>query len=161
MRVFSLKKTKYVFLYILILFLGLLEPTYAKKRFCKKHFNTLNSESSSNVSIRPDFPIPNIAGITFSTKDRFIEYFFNTGDTKGAPWSRYSRTVDRRLRALAEITSFPKLKETFGRKLEKYTYRNQEYYGWYSIEVDKQFRIIFRWENNHATDIRIEDYHGG
>ena len=31
--------------------------------------------------------------------------------------------------------------------------------GYWSIRVNKQWRIIFRWENNHAYDVEIVDYH--
>ncbi len=31
--------------------------------------------------------------------------------------------------------------------------------GQYSIRINKQFRICFRWENNFAYDVEIVDYH--
>ena len=31
--------------------------------------------------------------------------------------------------------------------------------GFYSIRVNKQWRIIFRWVYGHAEDVRIIDYH--
>jgi proteic killer suppression protein len=31
--------------------------------------------------------------------------------------------------------------------------------GRHSIRVDEQFRVTFRWEENHAHEVRCEDYH--
>ena len=31
--------------------------------------------------------------------------------------------------------------------------------GQYSIRINDQWRICFRWENGHALDVEIVDYH--
>ena len=31
--------------------------------------------------------------------------------------------------------------------------------GFYSIRINSQWRIIFRWAENSATDVQIVDYH--
>jgi proteic killer suppression protein len=31
--------------------------------------------------------------------------------------------------------------------------------GFYSIRVNDQWRVIFRWSANHAVDVRLTDYH--
>jgi proteic killer suppression protein len=31
--------------------------------------------------------------------------------------------------------------------------------GEYSIRVNQQWRICFRWQNGHASDVEIADYH--
>lgn len=31
--------------------------------------------------------------------------------------------------------------------------------GFYSIRVNKQWRICFRWQEGHAWDVQITDYH--
>ncbi len=31
--------------------------------------------------------------------------------------------------------------------------------GYYSIRVNDQWRIIFRWENSNALDVLLTDYH--
>lgn len=33
--------------------------------------------------------------------------------------------------------------------------------GFYSIRINKQYRIIFRFENSNAYDVKIIDYHKG
>jgi proteic killer suppression protein len=31
--------------------------------------------------------------------------------------------------------------------------------GFHSIRINRQWRIIFRWENDNAHDVKITDYH--
>jgi proteic killer suppression protein len=31
--------------------------------------------------------------------------------------------------------------------------------GRHSIRVNDQYRLTFRWDNNHAYEVRCEDYH--
>lgn len=31
--------------------------------------------------------------------------------------------------------------------------------GFYSIRVNSQWRIVFRWSGNHSQDVRLLDYH--
>jgi proteic killer suppression protein len=31
--------------------------------------------------------------------------------------------------------------------------------GRHSIRLNEQYRVTFRWENGHAYEVRIEDYH--
>ena len=31
--------------------------------------------------------------------------------------------------------------------------------GFYSIRINNQWRIVFRWENNMAYEVQITDYH--
>ena len=31
--------------------------------------------------------------------------------------------------------------------------------GRYSIRVNDQYRVTFRWENGHAFEVAVEDYH--
>ena len=32
--------------------------------------------------------------------------------------------------------------------------------GFWSLRINDQWRIIFRWEGNDAQDVKITDYHG-
>ncbi len=41
-------------------------------------------------------------------------------------------------------------------KLEKLKGNLKEYY---SIRINNQWRIIFKWIDNHATEVEITDYH--
>jgi len=31
--------------------------------------------------------------------------------------------------------------------------------GFWSVRINQQWRLIFRWETGNATDVRITDYH--
>lgn len=31
--------------------------------------------------------------------------------------------------------------------------------GFYSIRINDQFRVVFKWHENGASDVRIVDYH--
>lgn len=31
--------------------------------------------------------------------------------------------------------------------------------GWHSIRINDQFRIVFRWKDGNAHEVRITDYH--
>jgi len=31
--------------------------------------------------------------------------------------------------------------------------------GRHSIRLNEQYRVTFRWENGHAYEVRVEDYH--
>ena len=41
-------------------------------------------------------------------------------------------------------------------KLEKLS---GNYKDFYSIRINDQWRIIFKWESNHALEVEIIDYH--
>ena len=43
-----------------------------------------------------------------------------------------------------------------GNRLEKLKGNYKDYY---SIRINDQFRIIFKWEAKNATEVRIIDYH--
>jgi len=34
-----------------------------------------------------------------------------------------------------------------------------DWLGYHSIRVNDQWRIVFRWEGNNASDVRLLDYH--
>jgi proteic killer suppression protein len=31
--------------------------------------------------------------------------------------------------------------------------------GWYSIRINDQWRLLFRWQGGNAREVRIVDYH--
>ncbi len=62
----------------------------------------------------------------------------------------------RKLRMLNNAQDVNDLKIPPGNKLEKLKAKLQEYY---SIRINNQWRIIFRWINNDSYDVEIVDYH--
>ena len=62
----------------------------------------------------------------------------------------------RKLRMLNSSVDLKDLMIPPSNKLEKLKGNLNEFY---SIRVNDQFRIIFRWENGNATDVKLLDYH--
>jgi len=62
-------------------------------------------------------------------------------------------------RLLDQINASPridKLRTPPGNRLEKLHGRLE---GYWSIRINDQWRIIFKWQNNQAIDVEIVDYH--
>jgi len=78
--------------------------------------------------------------------------------------SRYSRRLPRELHAKAQrlfdqINAAPSLeflRVPTGNRLEKLVGNMK---GEWSLRINKQWRIVFRWKNNDAYDVIIVDYH--
>ncbi|MBO6795349.1 MAG: type II toxin-antitoxin system RelE/ParE family toxin [Balneolaceae bacterium] len=62
----------------------------------------------------------------------------------------------RKLRMLNNSQDIMDLKIPPSNRLEKLT---GDLKGFYSIRINKQWRIIFRWENGNAFNVQIIDYH--
>ena len=62
----------------------------------------------------------------------------------------------RKLRMMNNALRIEDLKAPPGNKLEKL---KGNWSGFYSIRVNQQWRIVFRWEREAAYDIQILDYH--
>ena len=62
----------------------------------------------------------------------------------------YKLDVLNAAQVLADLCSPP------GNRLEPL---RGELKGFYSIRINSQWRIIFRWAENSATDVQIVDYH--
>ena len=62
----------------------------------------------------------------------------------------------RKLRMLNRSTIINDLKVPPGNKLEKLRSNRQ---GQYSIRINNQWRICFRWSGQDAHDVEITDYH--
>jgi toxin HigB-1 len=62
----------------------------------------------------------------------------------------------RKLRMLNNSQDIADLMIPPSNKLEKLKGKSRDFY---SIRINDQWRIIFRWENHHAYDVEILDYH--
>jgi toxin HigB-1 len=91
--------------------------------------------------------------------------------TKGIEDINYSRVTKEALRTLPKelhhkariklarlgaVTSMQDLQEIRGNRFEKLKGERQ---GQYSIRINDQYRICFKWENENAVDAEIIDYH--
>ncbi|MFN2316408.1 MAG: type II toxin-antitoxin system RelE/ParE family toxin [Gemmatimonadales bacterium] len=66
------------------------------------------------------------------------------------------RVMLRKLVQLDAATGLDDLRAPPGNRLEKLT---GDRTGHYSIRVNDQWRICFRWASDHAYDVEIVDYH--
>ncbi len=66
------------------------------------------------------------------------------------------RTARRKLLYLHDADDLNDLLAPPGNRLEKL---RGDRAGQYSIRINDQWRICFRWQNGHAFDVEIVDYH--
>ena len=66
------------------------------------------------------------------------------------------RGVQRKLKLLDAANRLDDLAVPAGNRLERLK-GNQA--GRSSMRVNEQYRVTFRWENGHAYEVRVEDYH--
>ena len=66
------------------------------------------------------------------------------------------RTATRKLEMLDAVTVLADLRVPPGNQLEKLMGDRS---GQYSIRINRQWRICFRWFENAAWDVELVDYH--
>jgi toxin HigB-1 len=71
-------------------------------------------------------------------------------------WANVARVALRRLRVLHRVGSLAELQALPGNRLEALKDDRQ---GQYSIRVNDQFRICFRWKDGDAYGVELTDYH--
>ena len=64
--------------------------------------------------------------------------------------------IKRKLKLLDVAQTLDDLRSPPGNRLEAL---KGDHRGRHSIRVNEQFRVTFRWEGNHAYEVRCEDYH--
>ncbi|MEA1873779.1 MAG: type II toxin-antitoxin system RelE/ParE family toxin [Bacteroidota bacterium] len=62
----------------------------------------------------------------------------------------------RKLRMIQNSQNLADLRIPPSNRLEKLKGKSKDFY---SIRINDQWRIVFRWENNHTYDLEIMDYH--
>lgn len=67
------------------------------------------------------------------------------------------RVARRKLIYLDSAMQLQDLRVPPGNKLEKLKGSRK---GHYSVRINDQWRICFKWNNNNAYDVEIVDYHG-
>ena len=63
----------------------------------------------------------------------------------------------RKLRMLDAATRLDELRVPPGNRLEAL---KGDRAGQFSIRINDQWRVCFRWQDGHAYDVEIADYHG-
>jgi len=89
---------------------------------------------------------------SFKCKD--TERLFNDMDVKR--FRGISRKARIKLEILNAVVSLGGLKIPPGNRLEA---MKGDRKGQYSIRIDSQWRICFKWINGHAHEVEIVDYH--
>jgi proteic killer suppression protein len=75
---------------------------------------------------------------------------------KSRRWAGIARLAARRLQAIDYASAVEDLKDPPGNRLEKLKGDRK---GQWSIRINDQFRICFRWDGKDAWDVEIVDYH--
>ena len=66
------------------------------------------------------------------------------------------RIVQRKLKMLDVAARMDDLESPPGNRLKAL---RGELRGRHSVRVNEQYRVTFRWENGHAFEVAVEDYH--
>ena len=88
-----------------------------------------------------------------TTADLFRER--NTRAARRIPRELW-RAVQRKLKVLDGAARVEDLRIPSGNRLEKL---KGQHLGRYSIRVNDQYRVTFRWEGGDASEVCVEDYH--
>ena len=90
--------------------------------------------------------------LTFKCKD--TQELYDTGANKR--FASIARVALRKLDMIAAATKVETLRVPPGNRLEPLQGRRK---GQWSIRVNDQWRICFRWSGANAEDVEIADYH--
>lgn len=91
--------------------------------------------------------------VSFGSK--YTEKIWEGERVKNIP-SEIQQLGRRKLRMLNNSQNLNDLKIPPSNRLEKLSGDRKDYY---SIRINIQWRIVFRWENNQAKEVEIMDYH--
>ncbi len=91
--------------------------------------------------------------VSFGNTD--TEKIWNGIRVKGLP-GEIQEIGRRKLRMLNNSTNLIDLKVPPSNRLEKLSGRMKEFY---SIRINDQWRITFRWQSGNAFEVEILDYH--
>jgi toxin HigB-1 len=80
---------------------------------------------------------------------------FNGEYTRKLPDDIQSRALVK-LRQVHRISSIDQLRQPPSNRLESLSGNLK---GFWSIRINQQWRIVFRWKDGIASDVRITDYH--
>ncbi len=89
--------------------------------------------------------------------DKNTERLFQRNLVKKFP-SSIVRSAYRKLLIIDASSNLDDLRIPPGNRLEKLSGKMSDYY---SIRINNQWRIIFKWKHNDAYEVKIIDYHKG
>lgn len=88
-----------------------------------------------------------------TTADLFRER--NTREARRIPRELW-RSAQRKLKAIDVAARLEDLTIPSGNRLERL---KGDQAGRYSIRINDRYRVTFLWEQHHAYEVRVEDYH--
>lgn len=89
-----------------------------------------------------------------SYKDEETKKLYETG--KSRKYNAILRVALRKLDMIAAATQVETLRVPPGNRLEKL---EGDRVGTWSIRINDQWRVCFKWEGSNATEVEIVDYH--
>ena len=89
-----------------------------------------------------------------SFADQETRNVYLTGSSRR--WNSTARIAARRLQAIDFASAIEDLSNPPGSRLEKLKGDRK---GQWSIRINDQFRVCFRWNEKDAWDVEIVDYH--
>ena len=103
----------------------------------------------------PTFDVSNAKSMIISFGDKNTEKIWN-GIAVKKPSIEIQEIGRRKLRMLHNSIDINDLKIPPSNRLDKLKGNLKDLY---SIRINNQWRIIFKWENNNAFEVEILDYH--
>lgn len=92
---------------------------------------------------------------SFSCKN--TESFYTSGTVpRKTSWQAIKKIAARKLDMLDAAIELEDLKVPPNNKLKSLS---GNFKGFHSIRINDQWRIVFKWENGHANEVKICDYH--
>ena len=91
-----------------------------------------------------------------SFADKRTAAIFQGLEVRGLPWE-IQETARRKLKIIDAAPSIESLRVPPGNRLE--TLKGSKRKGQWSIRINDQWRICFRWKDGAALDVEITDYH--
>ena len=95
-----------------------------------------------------------IRDVIKSFADRKTQLLFEDKVVRG--FQGFARRAKRKLTALHAAARLEDLKVPPANRLEKLKGNLKDHY---SIRINDQWRVVFRWHEGHAYEVRILDYH--
>jgi toxin HigB-1 len=90
-----------------------------------------------------------------SFADKATRDFFERGKCPAA-WRAFSKIANRKLSMIDVAEELADLGTLPGNRLEALKGNRK---GQYSIRINDQYRVCFRWTDKGAVDVEIVDYH--
>jgi proteic killer suppression protein len=72
---------------------------------------------------------------------------------------KYQQIAAVALRRLVQIDSAEELRDLVSPPANRLELLKGNRAGQYSVRINDQYRICFRWKNGHAYEVEIADYH--